>query len=1434
MIEPSPFVIGIDIGSISISVVQVGFNYQPVRHEVMVHQGKVFDSLDTLLSTFDLAGISYIAATESAAKFIRSNMTYDSQVSIIRAARQFHDHFSYILSVGGEKFSLSAFDDSLKYSGSKFNTSCAAGTGSFLDQQAIRLNLGSSENISHMALKNQDVVPDIATRCSVFAKTDLIHAQQEGYRIEQICDGLCKGMAKNIQSTLFKAPLREGDIIFCGGVSLNNAVKSHLESAIGKPLLTDPFSRVYKAAGAAFYLIDELKRALNHDGAAAGASPVDTKSMSLERPDDLFLPIAEAAQHVYPQLSLSLSDYPDFSTFESYMDDMVEVDIYEDPSGMNLSSCYLGMDVGSTSTKSIIISGDKIPVAGFYTRTASKPVNAVQNLFRAIDQFTGRYGINLCISGCGTTGSGRRISAKIIGADITPDEITAHARAAFHLNPKVDTIIEIGGQDAKFTLLKNGVVTSSTMNTVCAAGTGSFIEEQANKLKCDLKDYSHRTEGVASPVSSDRCTVFMERDLNHFLSEGYHTDQVLASVLHSVRDNYLTKVANVGKIGQHILFQGATAKNKALIAAFEQKLNKPIQVSKYCHLTGALGVALLAMDAGYGFTHVPGTRTESLTDTKNPDTSTAFRGFDLWKSDIPIKKEICQLCNNHCKITIADINGQVEAYGFLCGRDYNTQKYIAPKGRFHLVKERNRLSRVTLDKPVLKDITIGIPAALHLLDDLEFWKIFFNDLGIHTVSSESLRDPIKSGKGATGAEFCAPLTSLHGHVLYLMEKADYIFLPFYFEDRQKEKELRRQHCYYTQFAPSLMTCIPGLDHTRIIAPLVKYLYTSFQTKIDLFKAIKRAVPDYHLSFFDVNRAYDRATAYRDTMAARYKSMLKDNFSAGLNVLFVGRPYTVLSETMNSGIPGIFANLGIPAFFQDMLEYKMMNYDPINPLLKQVHWKYGAQILKAAYIAAQTPNLYPVYITSFKCSPDSFCVDYFKQIMEEYNKPYLVLELDEHDSSVGYETRVEAAIQAFENHMKTSENDHAAQSFNINSTYCKSLDSKTVIFPNWDDYTGRLIVSIMKREGINAVLMEETEATIKQSLLTNTGQCIPLNAVASGFIHTVQRLGLDPSKTALWLNQSDIACNIRMYPHHIKRILEREGNGFETAHIYIGELSLFDISVNAAKNAYFGYMFGGLIKSIVCRIRPYEINKGETDSVSDQVMSIMERAFEHGLDKEKALSEALTLFSGIERDHDPKPKVGIFGDLYIRDNAIINQDLIRFIEAYGGEAVITPYYTYIKIIASSYFKKWFAEGKYMNLISNRVIYSAMQAMEKKYYKYFEPFLGDITVHQSKSSQEILANYGILPEHTGESMDNILKIHHIISEYPEMGLLVQTNPSFCCPALITEAMASKIEEKTGIPIVTITYDISGGNKNRILIPYLDALVQKDYPQRRKASG
>ena len=1402
--------LGIDIGSVSISVAEINPQKEVLRTAYDFHNGNIAETFTRIMNDFDLGRICGIAVTSSTPLMIKTNRRYDNRVAMIEAARHFHEKIGAILVVGGEAFGLIGFDEDGRYRSFKTNTSCAAGTGSFLDQQARRLNLQTAEVLSEKALSNRGSIPKIASRCAVFAKTDLVHAQQEGYTLEQICDGLCQGLAKNIVDTLSVDRTPFNPIIFTGGVSRNRAVVRHIQSLAGKEIVVDD-TGVYGAVGAAFLLADEWR------GEAIA---------TFESVDELLCRDTVQRKYFHDPLLLTLSHYPEFDGVAKYeyvhrdtgMSYPVEVDIYETLSPTSAHDVILGLDIGSTSTKAVLLEADGTVLAGFYTSTAGRPVAAVQRLFASMDDMALKKKIGFRVMGAATTGSGRKFAGKIIGADIIIDEITAHARAACEIDPNVDTIIEIGGQDSKFTTLKNGRVTFSIMNNVCAAGTGSFIEEQARKLGCPLSDYSSRTEGRKSPIVSDRCTVFMERDMNHYLSEDYTVDEVLASVLHAIRENYLTKVAIEGSIGDTIFFQGATAKNKALVAAFEQRLKKPIYVSRYCHLTGALGAALALMDQGIG--------------------KTRFRGIALHEKAINVTSEICELCTNHCKITVAHVGDETVAYGFLCGREYDVKQHVNKNlSGFDLLKERKKVFSFKPVPHYSRDITIGLPAAVHLFEDLSFWRTFFDALSIKTVTSENFSEALKEGKQIAEAEFCAPMAALHGHVKYLMDRSDVVFLPFYLEKKTLEKGVRRQFCYYTQYAPALLSASEaGKDGKKILSPLIDYLQGPFRTKIELYSMLK-TITKLPIGFLDVSKAYDTAREYKQSCLLQLKEIYRKELreKKDIHVVLLGRPYTALSGVMNKGIPDIFASLGIRVYFQDMLSYSDEDTAPIRKLLKEIHWYYAAEILMAAQVVAQSERAYPVMVTSFRCSPDAFVMDYFKMIMEAHDKPYLILQLDEHASNVGYETRIEAAIRSFQNHHAagSEKRDHVGPLKDVPvyapiliPTREKHLFDKTLIIPNWDDITMKFLVANLQREGIDARVMEESQATIQKSLRYNTGQCIPLNIIAQEFVEYVKTHDLDPEKTLLWMVSSQIACNIGLFPHHLKRLLHAHGKGMEKAGVYVGTMSFMDISLKLPINTYFAYMFGGFIRKIGCRLRPYEKKKGTTDKVLEESIAILIDAFLGKEPKEEALARVISSFETIEISHERKPKVAIFGDLYARDNDVMNQGLIRFIEKHNGEVLVTPYSAYVQMIAKAYLRKWFFEGNYLDILSSKALLSTVTHLEKTYLKYFEKILplfseqGPTLVYD-ENPEKILAEYHVRLEHTGESMDNLLKIFYTKKHYPDVSLFVQTSPAFCCPSLITEAMAKEIEKKTGVPVVSITYDGTSKNKNEAIIPYLTYL-------------
>jgi predicted CoA-substrate-specific enzyme activase len=1390
-------IIGIDIGSVALSVAMLDKKGAVVKSFYRFHRGAITATLRAILNDIDIRRVGGIAMTQSGPDILKSAERFDTQIAMIAAVKKYHDPVGSILFVGGENFGLITFNKKGEYERFRSNSSCAAGTGSFLDQQAKRLNLKSIETLSTVAFCNKINTPKIATRCAVFAKTDLIHAQQEGYSVGQICDGLCEGLAKNVIDTLIPDSNIHPPLILAGGVSMNSAVVKHFSALLQTEPVIGENCHLYGAIGAALLFMEQ-----------APTAPVEAK-----RWDDLFVQETREKIYGYPPLRLRISDYPDFSAESSFLYKPVnnaagiEVDIYRPL--QKKENVYLGIDIGSTSTKAVLINRRNDVLVGLYTQTSGRPLVAIQGLFEALDHIAENQSCELVFDGVGTTGSGRKFIGRIINADLIIDEITAHARAAFELNNETDTIIEIGGQDAKFTTLKNGMVTSSVMNNVCAAGTGSFIEEQAVKLGVGLAEYASKAMNAPSPISSDRCTVFMERDINNYLTEGYSVDEVLASVLHSVCENYLAKVAVEANIGQNVCFQGATARNRALVAAFEHRLNKPVFVSRFCHLTGALGSALILAE--------------------NAVQKSGFRGLALHRENIPVENEVCELCHNNCKINKVIVQGETVAFGFLCGRDYDTRRYVGPgKKQYDLIKARSMVFPLPKKHADFKtNIKIGIPNALYLAEEMPLWKYFFSALGVETVTSENFTGAVKSGRKLAGAEFCAPINAFFGHAQYLVDKCDYIFLPFYLEAPKQKGEDFRYYCYYTQFAASLAAGLKSMRmKNKTLMPVIEH--HSFQSRIELFSILKSIL---NTGYWAIYNAYEAALAFYNEGRSNLLNVYEREKPAGgdISVAFLGRPYAIMQKSMNKGIPEIFSTLGVKNFYQDMLPAEREDLSEIETLLKRMHWNYAARILKAALCIARTSGLYPVYVTSFKCSPDSFTLDYFKRIMDKYGKPYLILELDEHDSNVGYETRIEAAVRSFNNHHKHNElRLVSSRLLPLNSASTSRIANRTLLFPCFDPINSKLLEAVFIREGVDARMVPLTERVIQRGLRTNSGQCLPINLIAQSYMDYMEENFLDPSQTVGWIFDSHVACNIRLYPQLIKGVMEAAGRGMEKVDMYVGKISMADISMQASIEAYFAHMFGGMLRKIGCRIRPHEKEKGTTDKAIVQSVNILYNMFLGGRSKDDDLARVITLFKKIETNPGVRPKVAIFGDMYARDNDVFNQNLIHCIEEYGGEVITTPFNEFAKLIASPYMRRWFLEGEFMDVLLTKTLITLVNQLEKSYYKIFNELLNEPALDSEIDYRKIYKDFDVTVQHYGESVDNLLKIASLMQHHPDLALFVQTNPAFCCAGLVTEAMASRIEEYSGVPVVTLNYDGTGKNINSRVSPYIK------FPRRKAADN
>ena len=306
----------------------------------------------------------------------------------------------------------------------------------------------------------------------------------------------------------------------------------------------------------------------------------------------------------------------------------------------------------------------------------------------------------------------------------------------------------------------------------------------------------------------------------------------------------------------------------------------------------------------------------------------------------------------------------------------------------------------------------------------------------------------------------------------------------------------------------------------------------------------------------------------------------------------------------------------------------------------------------------------------------------------------------------------------------------------------------------------------------------------------------MNALVNGFAATIEKYKLKPEDTNLWIPSAEFSCNIRLFPHQVQELFKAYGGGLEKAKVYLGQMTYIDLSPLITANAYLAYMFSGLIRRIACRIRPYEYNSGQTDRAVAQSLALLEDVFAGKGNKVQAIQEIMQLFEWIPYNREQhRPKIALFGDVYVRDNPVMNQDVIHYIERNGGEVVTMPYHEYTRMTVENYFHRWTREMKFGRLLKLKPIMGALATMEKWYYKHFEKVLEEPVNQFDDNPEEILKKFSVRMEHEGESQDNLLKTWYISRQYPDLALFVQLNPGFCCAGLVTEAMSRKIRDVTG---------------------------------------
>ncbi len=1369
--------IGVDIGSAAVKIaVFCGDSLQATEYQA--HQGDIMRCLREILAPWQ-EKVAKLGLTGSGSRGFLPELLVDDVVAAIVGTKWLRqENFCSLLVVGAERLRFIRLDEAGNYRRHESNSDCASGTGSFIEQQANRLGL-TLEEFERLAWEYKGEAPPIATRCAVFARTDLIHRQQEGYSLASIAAGISEGMARGVVDAVIKGREVKPPLLVAGGGCLHRRFIAALSRLLKVEVQPVPSGELV---------------------AAVGAARLATKSM---KPQDLWLTRKKggrASISLNPVLRLEKSILPDFNKIEIREEEGIEINFFQPLPSSSKLRCFLGVDIGSTSTKLALADESGKIILGLYTRTASAPVAATQRLFRLLKKLAEESSVSYEFKGVATTGSGRALIGRLIRADLVINEVSAHARAAAEYFPEVDTVIEIGGQDSKFIRLQAGAVVQSLMNTMCAAGTGSFLEEQALKLGMPLSAYSKVALGQEGPAISDRCTVYMERDLSRLQAEGWPKPALLASALHSVRDNYLLRVVGQAKVGSRVCFQGATARNAGLVAAFEVALGRPIVVSPYCHLAGAYGASLLVREKG-------------LTESK-------FSGLGFGQEPAVQTTETCDLCPNNCRITVVKVGQEVAAWGFQCGREYEERKKRPATIKVRETRKPEKAAQkiIPASRPEDKTarVNIGLPAVLPLAETRDLWKTFFSRLGVEVVVPPPEDEQLLQGQNLAQAEFCAPIYLAHGQVAELFRSGvGAVFFPVFLQGPgvSSDSPLPAYYCYYTSYLPVILKHSPAGKLGRIISPVIDFSWPRRKIVASLKKELKTIIP---VSSGEISRAWEEAwiqwqeeRANREAQAKR----LFASFNPGeLAVVLLGRPYNIHNPIFSRDIAETFREHGFRVISQEMVLSLAAESSENNYLL---HWHYGQMIMRVAELVARDKRLFPVFLTNFRCSPDSFILTYFRDLMERAGKPYLILQLDGLNSDIGYRTRVEAACESFKQ--------AKASDFKPTQMVCFSplRQDRIWIIPHVDDTASALACAVLNRFGYEALLAREDQASARVGLgLVGGGECLPTAALLGSIIQTIEKEKIPPERAAAAIPSSLFNCNFPQIPVLVKLLLTRMG---------LGEVALFTTGLVGQKEPLaislmliHAYALADNLRRLVARVRPYEKNRGETEACRLRALERLSRAIRDRDNLADAFRTTVKEFASIPVvKEEPRPLVAIIGDLYVIANPEFNHRVEAEVEAAGGEVLPASLVDITHFSQVNRLAKAWNERSWSDMLKTGLLQLYLRRQDGKWRQRAAEVLKEVQRPLSFKSVKALRSRGVPPELDGETAINLAKVFHFLAEASPDAFL-HLNPLYCCPGVVTASLASSLEENYGVPVINLYYD-GIHNPNEHLRPYLSFLKE-----------
>ncbi len=1388
--------LGIDIGSISVKHVLLDVEGNVVFHKYRRMYGRplpvLSEMLKALASEFPNDRIVRCGTTgtggELAAGLVGGEF-FNEVIANSKAVARLCPQVKTVIEMGGQDSKLLIMKVSEK-TGEPFledfsmNTVCAAGTGSFLDQQASRMGYSIESEFGQMALKSKNP-PRIAGRCSVFAKSDMIHLQQIGTPDYDILAGLCHAVARSFKANVGCGKKFEKPVAFIGGVASNigvvKAFQQELELEEGELIIPD----LHQSVGALGAALGAIESGACREYIGWGAIEDYTNSKKK---------IAGG---------LTALDRNDNGQKN-------DVSINNIKKG---SHVYIGVDIGSLSTNVVAIDEEMRVVARRYLRTSGRPIKAVTRGLKEIGQeIDGR----VLVKGVGTTGSGRYMIGDFVGADVVRNEITAQATAAVHFIPDVDTIFEIGGQDSKYISLRDGAVVDFEMNKVCAAGTGSFIEEQAERLNLNIEeDFAEEAFESERPGRfGERCTVFIESDLISHQQKGAPTKDLAAGLAYSIVRNYLSVVGD-RKIGDKVLFQGGVAWNKAVVAAFAKITGKKIHIPPHHDVTGAIGVAIIAMRQ---------TKLEA-------DKKSSFKGFDLSRRKYKMTTFECKACDNVCDVSRVKFDDDPpHYYGARC-EIFEKDKKKAKNNLPELFEERDSLlfGEYRDKKKPKRDgkKVVGVPRVLTMYEHFPFWKTFLEEIGCEVLlSGKTNQQLVHQSLEHVTAETCFPIKIIHGHVADLIKKGvDAVFMPSVITMGHNGTKFKNsQTCPLVQANSYIVKSAMDFSkkEVELWEPAIHFQKGDPRVAKELRDIGKKMGVSQARVKLAVKKARQAQTDFYNSLIKRGNEVLDGLTTGQRAVVIISRPYNGCDSGINMDLPRKLREMGIIAIPIDMLS---LAEDPVYRDNPRMYWRSGQRMQAAAEVVRKDPRLNAIYISNFKCGPDSFITYHILEQMR--GKPFLHLEVDEHSADAGAITRCEAFFDSLEN-VDPHQYIEREKKARIPSNGAK----RTLYIPHMCDHAYVLAAALRHFNAPAEVLAKSDERSLDLGRKHSTGkECIPYTFTTGDILKKVMESGFDAKKSIFFMPATDGPCRFGQYHSVLRMLLDKLGyNDVEImTPLAEGAYAGFeDISPRFRTVLFRAIMAVDILQKLLHETRPYEKVSGSADSAYDEALNILTKSvFHHGGNRIfDTMHDVRDIFRAVPVCREERrPIFGLVGEIYVRLHTYSNHDIARQVENLGGEVWIAPFGEWIFYCTDRFIANNKKDKNFKNMIKGQIFNTLRSRDEKKMSEIFRDEL--LNCHEPPTPEVLeLASQYMDDSFEGET---ILSVGKAI-DYVQKGCsgIINLLPFSCMPGTVVTALSKKVrEQNNNVPWLNIDCDgtVADNGRSRLEAFVFQAIQYRD---------